>query len=85
MRLRWNPEGKGIRAIPPGLQDFARKKRMQFFTNMLASAAVGMVLTHAVDHLVRGNALAFSVTALVDSFVRMMGALVLTLGISAMA
>ena len=85
MRLRWNPEGKGIRAVPSGLQDFARKKRMEFYTNMLASAAAGIVLTHTVDHLVRGNALAFSLTALADSSVRMLGALMLTLGISAMA
>ena len=44
MNLRWNPDGKGIRDVPPELQEFARAKRREFLQNCLVSAATASIL-----------------------------------------
>ena len=44
MNLRWNPDGKGIRAVPPHLEAFARAKRKEFLINCALSAACGLAL-----------------------------------------
>ena len=51
MRLRWNPDGKGKREVPPRLAAFARAKRREFFGWMLCSLVVGMCIGRAVEWL----------------------------------
>ena len=47
MSLRWNPDGKGIRQVPPHLLQFARAKRQEFLINGAASSFGGLVLGRA--------------------------------------
>ena len=51
MRLRWNPDGRGKREIPPRLAAFARAKRRQFFGWMLCSLAAGLCTGRAIEWL----------------------------------
>ena len=51
MRLRWNPDGKGKRKVPPRLAAFARAKRREFFGWMLCSLVIGMCIGRAVEWL----------------------------------
>ena len=47
MRLRWNPDGRGVRAVPKDLRAFAVAKRREYFLNMMQSAAGGLVVGRA--------------------------------------
>ena len=49
MRLRWNPDGQGKRAVPQHLRDFAQRKRNQFLRTVAASAVAGLALGRLVD------------------------------------
>ena len=49
MRLRWNPDGKGPRAVPPHLVDFAQRKRNQFLRTLTTSAVAGLAIGRCVD------------------------------------
>ena len=51
MSLRWNPDGKGIRAIPPKLIEFAHSKRREFLVNCAISAMLGLMLGRTLAHL----------------------------------
>lgn len=44
MRLHWNPDGHGRRAIPKDLQAFAIAKRREYVFNLVQSAAGGLVV-----------------------------------------
>ena len=49
MRLRWHPDGKGPRAVPPPLVDFAQRKRNQFLRTLTTSAVAGLAIGRCVD------------------------------------
>ena len=51
MNLRWNPDGEGIRDIPPKLLEFARSKRRELLANCAISAALGLVLGRTLAYL----------------------------------
>ena len=45
MRLRWNPDGNGRRAVPAEYLALAKKKRAEFLLNAAASACIGIGLS----------------------------------------
>ena len=84
MRLRWNFDGKGKRAVPPRLLSFARAKRLEFLRAGGYSAMGGLLLGRLAA-LWSGNADALSATVAVESAIVLTVALVLGLGISAVS
>ncbi len=79
MNLRWNPDGKGIRQVPPHLQAFARAKRREFLNNCLTSATCALVLGRAFAAMAGApDALEYATVASITAF---LAASVLVLGV----